>query len=88
MVEGNLVEQITRGNLLTHSRGRFAMTKSADTAKVFWTAFRSLPPKERQTVVRRMLEDKALRRDLQDLAVIGRRKAEPARPLREYLNRS
>jgi hypothetical protein len=61
------------------------MTKSQATAEVFWTAFRSLPPKDRQAVVKKMLEDKALRQDLQDLAIIGRRRAEPARPLREYL---
>ncbi len=61
------------------------MSKTQATAEVFWTAFRSLPPKERQAVVNRMLQDKALRRDLQDLATMERRRAEPARPLREYL---
>ncbi len=64
------------------------MTKTRATAEVFWTAFRSLRPEERQAVLRRLLEDKSLRHDLQDLATIAGRKSEPARPLRRYLEAS
>lgn len=61
------------------------MTKSEATAEIFWTAFKVLPRKEQQAVLRRVLRDDNLRRDLMDLAVIETRRAEPARPLREYL---
>jgi hypothetical protein len=64
------------------------MTKTQATAEVFWTAFRSLPRRERQAVLRRLLEDKSLGGDLQDLATIARRRSEPARPLRKYLEAS
>ncbi len=64
------------------------MTKSQATAEVFWTAFRSLPRQEKLAVLRRLLDDKALRRDLQDLATIVERKNEPARPLSEYVKGS
>jgi hypothetical protein len=55
------------------------------TAEVFWTALRSLPRKEQQAVLRRVLQDEKLRRDMLDLAMIEERRAEPARPLREAL---
>ena len=59
--------------------------KSNATAESFWNAFQSLSARDRQAVLRRMLDDKALRHDLQDLATIARRRKEPSRPLREYL---
>jgi hypothetical protein len=55
------------------------------TAEVFWTAFRVLPRKDQQAIIRRLLKDKTLRQDLVDLAVIESRRREPARPLRKYL---
>jgi hypothetical protein len=61
------------------------MTKNEATAEVFWTAFKVLPRKDQQTVLRRVLSDEKLRRDLLDLAVIESRRSESARPLREYL---
>jgi hypothetical protein len=64
------------------------MTKTEATAEVFWTAFRSLSPRERQAVIERMLEDRDLRRDLQDLSLIDRRRSESARPFRAYLEGS
>ncbi len=64
------------------------MTRSEATAEVFWTAFKGLSRTEQQAVIRRVLQDKNLRRDLMDLAVIEARRAEPARPLREYLDDS
>ncbi len=57
------------------------MIKSQATAEVFWTAFRSLSRQEKQAVLRRILDDKALRRDLQDLTTIAARQNEPARPV-------
>ena len=61
------------------------MTKTQATAEVFWTAFQVLPQKEQEAVLRRILKDKTLREDLIDLAIIESRRAEPARPLRQYL---
>lgn len=64
------------------------MTKAQATAEVFWTAFRSLPQREQQAILQRIVEDDSTRRDLQDLATIELRRREPSRPFREYLNRS
>ena len=61
------------------------MTPTQATAEVFWTAFRGLPRKEQQAVLKRMLKDTALRQDLIDLAIIESRRTERARPFREYL---
>jgi len=62
------------------------MTKAEATAEVFWTAFKVLPRDEQQAVLRRIVRDQNLRRDLIDLALIEERRDEPARPLRDYLN--
>jgi hypothetical protein len=64
------------------------MSKAQATAEVFWTAFRSLPSAEKQAILRRILQDNSLRRDLHDLAIIESRRREAARPLRDYLRRS
>jgi len=64
------------------------MTKTQATGEVFWTAFQALRPVEKQAVLERLLQDKELRRNLQDLATIASRKNEPARPLRKYLEDS
>ena len=61
------------------------MRKSEATAEVFWTAFKVLPRKDQQTVLRRVLGDQKLRRDLLELAIIESRRSEPARPLRESM---
>jgi len=54
-------------------------------ADVFLTALRSLPKSGRDRVLLGLVRDKALRRNLMDLAVIEERKAEPSRPFRDYL---
>ena len=41
----------------------FMATKGA-TAEVFWTAFRSLPKKEREAIVEKLLRDREFREDL------------------------
>jgi hypothetical protein len=64
------------------------MTSIEATAEVFWTALKALPRKEQQAVLRRVLRDEKLRRDMMDLALIEERRAEPARPLREALRDS
>ena len=61
------------------------MTKTEATAEEFWTAFEALRPADKEAVLQRLLQDAALREDLLDLATIARRKKEPARPLRKFL---
>ena len=64
------------------------MTAQEATAEVFWTAFQALPRKERQAVLRRVVQDEKLRHDMLDLALIEERRTEPARPLRDALKSS
>ena len=54
-------------------------------AEVFWMAFKGLQKKERQSVIERLLKDKEFKEDLIDIAIIEQRRAEPSRPLEEYL---
>ncbi len=61
------------------------MTKTEATAEVFWTAFNVLPVEEKRAIIRRIIRDESLRRDLMDLALMEERRNEPERPLREYL---
>jgi hypothetical protein len=65
----------------------YRMTETQATGEAFWTAFQALRPVEKQAVFERLLKDKALRQDLQDLATIASRKDEPARPLRKHFRR-
>ena len=60
-------------------------TRSQTTAKDFLAAFKSLPKSERDAFLVGITGDRALRRDLLDLATIAARQREPSRPLREYL---
>jgi hypothetical protein len=63
------------------------MTKNEATAEVFWMAFSALPRGgEPHSVLVRMMDDRALRHDLIDIALIEERRDEPERPFREYLD--
>ena len=64
----------------------YPMIESEATAEIFWTAFKVLPKAEQQAVLRRLIQDQTLRRDLMDLSVIEERRIEPSRSLREYLD--
>ena len=61
------------------------MGKTEAVAEVFLAAIRSLPKAERDRVLRGLVKDRSLRRDLIDLATIEERRKEPSRPFREYL---
>lgn len=61
------------------------MTTTEATSKVFWTAFRALPKKEREAVVEKMLKDKEFMEDLIDTVIIEQRRKEPSRSPDEYL---
>ena len=62
------------------------ISKSQATATAFLTAFKSLPKAERDAVLLGIADDRALRRDLLDLATIAEREREASRPLRDYLS--
>jgi hypothetical protein len=62
-----------------------AMTPAEATARVFLTALRSLPKKQRQAVLCGIADDDDLREDLLDLALIAERRHELSRPFRRYI---
>jgi hypothetical protein len=55
-------------------------------AEVFWLAFKGLPKKEQHLIVQKLLQDREFVEDLMDIAIIEQRRAEPARPLEEYVD--
>ena len=61
------------------------MTTTEATAEVFWSAFRSLPKKEREAVVEKLLKDKEFMEELIDIVIFEQRRNEPSRSLDEYL---
>lgn len=63
-------------------------TKSESAAEVYWLAFRGLRREDQYLIIKRIIGDENLRRDLMDLALIEERRDEPGRPLREYLKES
>lgn len=73
---------VVRSELLEEDK---VMTATEAIAEVFWTAFRSLPKKEREAVIEKLLRDREFVEDLIDIAIIEQRKNEPSRTLDEYL---
>jgi hypothetical protein len=61
------------------------MSPSEATADVFFTALQALPKKDREAVLSKIANDRTLREDLFDLAVIAERRKERSRPFRHYL---
>jgi hypothetical protein len=61
------------------------MSPATATAKVFVTAWKSLPKEARGEVIHEMLNIKELREDLIDIAIAQSRKRGPFRPFREFL---
>jgi len=54
-------------------------------AKVFITALKGLPQKDRDAVLAGIASDKSLAEDLLDLVLIESRNEEPSRPFRQFL---
>jgi hypothetical protein len=52
------------------------MTPVEATAEVFYTAFKDLPNHEKDSVIRRLLEDRYLREDVGDILVAIQREKE------------
>ena len=63
-----------------------SMTMSGMTGEDVFKAFKSLPKAERDQVLSRIIENKRLREDLVDLAIVEERKNEPKRPFRDFVN--
>ncbi len=64
------------------------LTKAQATADIFWIAFRELPRDEQHLVIKYIISNESLRRELMDLAVLEERRNEPQRPLRAYIKES
>lgn len=61
------------------------MTAMQATAEVFWTAFKAMPKGAREDFLARLVEDRAIREDLADIALIEKRRSEKSRPFSAYL---
>jgi hypothetical protein len=59
-------------------------TKGA-TAEIFLTAFKTLPKKEQDIFLSKILKDKRLREDLIDIAIAESRAKDKSRPFRDFL---
>lgn len=62
------------------------MTASTAKAEVFWLAFKSLKREEQYAFLQRLLQDKELSEDLEDILIAYSRRSEPARPLQDVLD--
>ena len=59
-------------------------TKGA-TAEIFLTAFKTLPKKEQNIFLSKMLKDKKTREDLIDIAIAESRAKDRSRPFKDFL---
>ena len=75
----------TYPNVCHSEEGKNLMSAPQATAEVFLTALQALPKKDRDAVLAKIANDRRLREDLFDLALIAQRRNEPARRFREYL---
>ncbi len=55
------------------------------TAEVFLTAFKTLPRKEQDIFLSKLLKDRKLREDLIDVAIAESRSKDKSRPFRDFL---
>ena len=59
-------------------------TKGA-TAEVFLTAFKTMPKKEQDIFLTKLMKEKRLREDLIDIAIAESRAKDKGRPFRDFL---
>ena len=67
------------------------MTTTEATAEVFYTAFKALPSRERESVIKRMMDDRLFREDIADILIAIQREKERSEPydrLRKSLKES
>lgn len=62
------------------------MDTSKVSAETFFTAFQSLPKKDKEAVIEKLLTDEEFMEDLIDIAIIEQRRDEPSISLDEYLS--
>lgn len=55
------------------------------TAEIFMTAFKALPVKERNTFLKKLLENNSLREDIIDIAIATKRSHEKTKSFRGFL---
>ena len=61
------------------------MTSVEAMSEVFLAAFRTLPKKQKEAVLEKLLKDKEFMEDLFDIVIIEQRRRELARSLDDYL---
>ncbi len=61
------------------------MNSSEAKAEIFFTAFKTLPKKDKRVVIEKILQNKEFRKDLIDTVLIEQRKNEPSISLDDYL---
>ena len=61
------------------------MSPAEATAEVFFTAFKSLKPRQREAVLERLLEDEELSGDFADTLTLESRRHQPHQPFRQAL---
>jgi hypothetical protein len=61
------------------------MRAAEATAEVFVMAFKALKPRERDAVLGKIMEDKALRESVADALLMEKQRREPQRPFREVV---
>lgn len=61
------------------------MKTGGATAEIFLTAFKTLPRKEQDIFLSKILKDKKLREDLIDIAIAESRASDKSRPFRDFL---
>ena len=55
------------------------------TAEVFFTAFKSLKPRQREAVLERMLADEDISADIADTLMLESRRHQPLQPFRQVM---
>jgi len=55
------------------------------TAEVFFTAFKSLKPRQREAVLERMLADESVSSDIADTLELEARRHQPRQPFRQVM---
>ena len=55
------------------------------TAEVFFTAFKSLKPRQREAVLKRMLADENISADIADTLELEARRHQPRQPFRQVM---
>ena len=61
------------------------MTSVEAMSEVFLAAFRTLPKKQKEAILEKLLKDKEFMEDLIDIVIIEQRRKEPSRSLDDYL---